>query len=204
MRRITLLAPLLVSIIVAPAWAQFGNPGFMAPGSADAPNTAPALTNSSDRLFARLAASGGNGEVDLARLAQKKTGSQGVRAFADRMIADHGQSNARLAAILRQAAIPAPRMPQPDQAVALRDLEQAEKGVFDVLYMRVQVADHAKMAQLLTWEINSGQNAELQRFASNTLPTVLEHLSMARDLLLQTEPAALPVGVNAGRASRGN
>lgn len=48
-----------------------------------------------------------------------------------------------------------------------------------------QVAEHQKTAQLLAWEIGQGHNAEIQRFASETLPTVLEHLRQARDLATQ-------------------
>jgi putative membrane protein len=44
------------------------------------------------------------------------------------------------------------------------------------------VTDHQKTAQLLEWEIGSGENAELQKFASDILPIVLEHSEMARRL----------------------
>ena len=46
-------------------------------------------------------------------------------------------------------------------------------------YMRAQIVDHQKTSQLLQWEIGSGEDAEMQRFAADTLPTVLEHLAQA-------------------------
>ena len=61
--------------------------------------------------------------------------------------------------------------------------------------MRGQVVDHQKTAQLLDWEIDAGQNAALQRFAAETLPTVLEHLGMARGIVEQLsreQVAAIP------------
>ena len=42
--------------------------------------------------------------------------------------------------------------------------------VFDVEYTRAQVTEHQKTVQLLLWVIASGENADLQRFASGTLP----------------------------------
>jgi putative membrane protein len=39
--------------------------------------------------------------------------------------------------------------------------------------------------QLLTWEIGSGQDAEIQRFAAAIMPTVVRHLEMARDLTVE-------------------
>lgn len=204
MRMSSVVGALFIALMAGAAWAQFGNPGFMAPGSADALDTASALTNASDRIFARLAFSGGSDEVDLGRLAQRKTEHQGVWGFAARMVSDHGQANARLSEIMRREAISAPRITPPEQAAAMRDLEQVDGAVFDVLYMRKQVADHAKMAQLLIWEINSGQNAQLQQFASDTLPIVLDHLAMARDLLSQTEPAAQAVAAAKAGARKEN
>ncbi|MGO4837586.1 DUF4142 domain-containing protein, partial [Rhizobiaceae sp. 2RAB30] len=42
-----------------------------------------------------------------------------------------------------------------------------------------------KTAQLLAWEIGSGEDAELQRFAADALPTVIDHLDMATKLHAQ-------------------
>jgi putative membrane protein len=42
--------------------------------------------------------------------------------------------------------------------------------------------DHQKTVQLLQWEISFGQNADLQKFAADTLPTVLRHLELAQQL----------------------
>jgi putative membrane protein len=41
----------------------------------------------------------------------------------------------------------------------------------------------------LIWEIGSGQDAEIQRFAASTLPTVLGHLEIARDLTAELKSA---------------
>ncbi|WP_292392878.1 hypothetical protein [Mesorhizobium sp.] len=45
--------------------------------------------------------------------------------------------------------------------------------------------------QLLEWEIGSGQDTDLQHFGSDTLPTVLEHLRMARDIKAKLASQAL-------------
>jgi putative membrane protein len=58
--------------------------------------------------------------------------------------------------------------------------------------MRAQVTDHQKMMQLLLWVIASGENADLQRFASRALPDVLHHLQLAQNLVSQLTGAAAP------------
>jgi putative membrane protein len=168
-----------------PAIAQFGNPAFMAPGSADTPAEAPLLVNTTDRIFARLMNAGGNGEIELARLAQQRAQDQRVRAFASQMVADHGPANGRLAMLANQVNIKLPSGIDPDQAKIRTILEAAQPILFDTIYMDAQVIDHVKTAQLLTWIIGSGQNAGLQKFAIELLPTVLHHLEMARDLSIE-------------------
>jgi putative membrane protein len=182
------VALLLVS---SPVAAQFGNPGGMAPGSADAGITgATAKTNTTDQLFARLVAAGGTGEVELARLTQRKTRNPRVKAFADQMVADHAQANTKLSGLANQAGLRLPRGIDPDQARVRADLESLDADLFDIRYMDAQVTDHQKTTELLTWEIGQGQNAPLQRFAIDTLPTVLHHLEMAKDLAMQLRTTA--------------
>jgi predicted outer membrane protein len=65
-------------------------------------------------------------------------------------------------------------------------------AAFDSEYMRAQVTDHQKTVQLLLWVIASGENADLQRFASGTLPDVLHHLHLAQALVSQLTGAAAP------------
>jgi hypothetical protein len=55
-------------------------------------------------------------------------------------------------------------------------------------YMRLQVTDHSP----LLWVIAPGENADLQRLASDTLPGVLHHLQLAQGLVSQLTGAARP------------
>jgi putative membrane protein len=74
----------------------------------------------------------------------------------------------------------------------MRDQLQAMSGSdFDRTYLHGQIVEHQKTVQLLEWEINSGQDAGIKRFASETLPTVLQHLQMAQDLVTQITGQAL-------------
>jgi putative membrane protein len=52
---------------------------------------------------------------------------------------------------------------------------------FDRTYMQSMVKDHQKDISEFQKEANSGSNADLKGFAAQTLPTLQEHLRMARD-----------------------
>jgi putative membrane protein len=45
--------------------------------------------------------------------------------------------------------------------------------------------DHQKAVQAFSWEVAQGQDAELQKFAAEQLPTLVEHLRMAQDLAVE-------------------
>jgi putative membrane protein len=193
MRFIPLVATLTI-LAAVPAWAQFGNPGGLDPGTREsAPGVpAPGQTNVPDRLFTTLAAQGGLAEVELGKVAQQKSRNDAVTAFAKRMVDDHGKSNARLAELAKQADLPLPTEPEPDQLEVKLRLSALNGAAFDSEYMRAQVTDHQKTVQLLLWVIASGENADLQRFASGTLPDVLHHLQLAQALVSLLTGAAAP------------
>jgi putative membrane protein len=192
--RCTIIIATLTALVAVPASAQFGNPGGLDPGSREgAPGVSmPGQTNVPDRLFTTLAAQGGMAEVELGKLAQQKSSNDSVAAFAKRMIDDHDKSNAQLAQLAKQAGLPLPTELAPDQLDMRQRLSALNGAVFDAEYMRAQVTDHQMTVQILLWVIASGENTDLQRFASGTLPDVMHHLQLAQNLVSQLTGAAAP------------
>jgi putative membrane protein len=188
----TLAISLGLALVPTCALAQIGNPAGMAPDTRmEKPGVpAPNQTNYQDRLFARLAMEGGIAEVELGKFASGKTGHDGVKQFANRMVDDHGKANDMLRSIADKSKIPLPDGPDADHKKIRSDLEKLSVAELDLAYLAAQIVDHQKTAQLLAWEIDQGEDAELQRFAAHTLPTVLEHLDMARQVQAQLVSAA--------------
>jgi putative membrane protein len=166
----------MVLLLAAPAWAQSGNPAGMTPG------TGPQQPNNADRLFVRGAALGGMAEIELGKLAKQKAQSAAVVDFAALMVEDHSNANERLIGLAGEDGIAVPDMLDPKHEAAMQELEDMSGVAFDQAYIRGQVADHQKAAQLLEYEIASGQDVDLKKFASDILPTVLQHLRVAQDL----------------------
>lgn len=166
------------------AHAQIGNPAFMAPDTrfdrAGVP--APNQVNNTDKLFAQLLTEGGLAEIQLGELAGDKALGSAVSDYARMMRDDHSAANRNLATLAGRRDVVLPKDLNPEHQATRARLQGLDGAVFDLEYMRSQVADHQKATQLLIWEIGSGQDAELQQFAARTLPVVLEHLRMARAL----------------------
>ena len=174
------------------ATPPIGNHGFAAPGTKmQRPGTkeqaapAPHQANLLDQMFVIQATRGGAAEIELARLAEQKTRSDPVREFARQMIQDHSQANEALGKLAPEDGVPAP-----DQLDAEhRRIREALSGLsgpeFDVEYLRMQVQNHQRMAQLLEYEIGSGADAQVRDFAAGALRKVFVHLAMAHNLLDQ-------------------
>ncbi|RQS14806.1 DUF4142 domain-containing protein [Burkholderia sp. Bp8998] len=149
--------------------AGAGDPGIVkAPQSADAE-------------FVDKAAIAGKAEVQASQLALKQAQSPDVRAFAKRMVADHGQAAAKLNEIAARKGM----KPQADQ-ISDPDVEalRGKSGHdFDTAYVAAVGPDaHHKAVALFEGEARDGKDAQLRAFAQSTLPTLKHHLSMAEAL----------------------
>jgi putative membrane protein len=197
MRRLLTTSAMAV-LLASPVSAQIGNPAGVEPGTPQSgPGMpAPGYPNTQDRLFARLVAAGGIAEVDFAKLAEQKAQKAEVKEFARQMAQDHSKANAQLEELAKQARLPLPNELDPDHKAMRADLEKLSGGQFDAAYMRGQVVDHQKTALLMQWEIAFGQDGDIQRFAAQNLPTILQHLQMAQNLMSeltgQTPQGAAP------------
>jgi putative membrane protein len=136
---------------------------------------APPALAAVDQTFANAAASSDATEIQAAQLAKTKTKVRRITQFADRMIADHTKTTQQLTTILQSKG--ATPTATPGDLSAL----QAETGrKFDRDYMRGQVTAHIAAVKLFQDEIANGQDADVKSFAQATLPTIQDHLKMAR------------------------
>jgi putative membrane protein len=193
------LLALALCCATGPALAQFGNPGFMLPGTVESQPSVPAPNqyNTVDRLFVKLVGMGNAGEVELAKLADARVSRPATRGFARRMAHDHGNAAPTLAAAARAMNLPSNPEPDPDQKATLARLQGLQGAAFDAAYLQSQLIDHQKTTQLLQWEIAQGQDAMLQALAKEMLPAVLDHLREAQVLYAEVSGAGLQ-GLAAG------
>jgi putative membrane protein len=177
-----LLAGTLMFLVTGSAIAQDGNPGGMEPGTD---------LNAADRVFAIAFAQGGRAEVELGELARKHGSRDPVKDFARHMITDHTKANDKFSDIAKKEGLKLPKDLDPEHKAMAKKLDDLNDRKFDVEYMKGQIADHQKAAQLLEHEMAAGQNTVIKDFASATLPTVLMHLKMAQEVMSKLTGQAL-------------
>ena len=187
MKLIVAVAALSAAIAV-PALAQT-KPPTQKPAAKSAAAKPAAV--SPDMAFAREAAIGGMAEVELGKLAKQKASSDDVKQFGDRMAADHGKGGEELKQWAQSKKITLPAELDAKHK-ALRDrLAKLPPEAFDRQYMHEMVMDHQHDVMAFKREASMGKDADLKAWAAKTLPTLEEHLKLAKD-------AALKVGASAG------
>ena len=72
-----------------------------------------------------------------------------------------------------------PAEPTADQKNQKAKLEKLSGTAFDKAYADLMVTNHRNNIPLFERQAAKGADAELKQFASNTLPTLKEHLEMA-------------------------
>lgn len=128
-------------------------------------------------------------EIAAARLAAKNSTTPEIKTFAAEMIKAHTGSTAKVKAAAGKAA-PALKPDATlthDQDEDLAELGRLKGAEFDKKYADGQVDAHEKALSLLKSYASGGEAASLKTVAGELVPTVEEHLKMARDLEKKTD-----------------
>ena len=134
-----------------------------------------------DEAWMMKVAKGGMAEVELGKLASEKGTTDAVKNFGKRMVDDHSKANEELKTLATSKKVTLPADLSPEDK-ALRDrLTKLSGTSFDQAYIKAMVADHVKDVNAFRTESKSGKDADVKAWAAKTLPTLEDHLKMARD-----------------------
>ncbi len=133
-----------------------------------------------DRTFTMKAAEGGMMEVELGRMASQKATNPDVKAFAQRMVTDHGKANQKLMSIATQNNITPPTTMPANMRAEMDKLSRLSGTEFDRMYMSHMLKHHQKDIADFEKQASNGSNPSLQSFARETLPTLREHYQLAQ------------------------
>jgi len=155
---------------------------FLARAAAD--DRKPVVTDKipTDHEFLAKALEGNLLEVQLGEKARDKTSNDHVKKFAQRMIDDHTKARQELMDIAKDMKIGVAAGLSKEHRQLLLRLTKADGADFDRTYMNHMVEDHEKDVAEFESYAKNGKNDRLRQFARKTLPTLREHLKMARDI----------------------
>jgi putative membrane protein len=142
----------------------------------------PGTSQTTDQHFMKEAAQGGMAEVELGQLAADKASSAEVKEFARRMVKDHSQANDQLKQIASQKGVTLPTSLSAKDQATKNKLSKLSGDAFDQAYMSDMRKDHKADIAAFQKESATGKDPDLKQFASQTLPTLKDHLKQAESV----------------------
>ena len=182
-------AGLCVVLVISPAIAR----------AQSAQNSGATTTlTAGDRKFLNEAADGGMTEVELGKLAVHKAADENVRNFGQHMIDDHGKANDKIRELAVSKGIELPNALSAKSRNLKKSLAGLSGAAFDRAYMTDMVTDHKEDVAAFQKESNLAHDPQVKSFATETLPTLHQHLKSAQEIAAKTSAASskanLPLG----------
>lgn len=150
----------------------------------------PGITQSQrqDKVFISQAIQENLGEIELAKLALKKSSNANVRQFAERMVSDHTRMNNQMELIAHRLEVDIPTEPGKDSRKQKKKLESLSEPQFDRSYAKTMVTNHKRDLREYQRESTSAQDPQLRAAAAQGAGIVRQHLSMAEKLRKSQRP----------------
>jgi len=152
--------------------------GAMAQGSSSPAKPA----ESPDASFVHRAGEGDLAELEFSRLAADRAASPAVRAYAQRIVEDHGQTSRELAIIAAHENIALPDVVDEEHSQVLDVLGNEGGAIFDDNYVTAMLAAHQQLASLLKSSEAAVSTDELRTFIRKTLPVVERERRLAQEV----------------------
>lgn len=133
-----------------------------------------------DRHFVKRAAEMNMEEIRLSELALQQSQNSQVRDFAQMIVNDHQKAGDELNGILSRKGVTLPADDKVEKAV--RKLSDKKAKDFDEDYVTEMKRAHKDAIDLFDKEAKHAEDADLQAFASKTLPTLRQHEEHAKSL----------------------
>lgn len=137
----------------------------------------------SDKRFLKNAAEAGHFEIEGSKLALKKSKDADITRFAKMMVDDHTQASMKLKDLATRRGVELPKEPSLLQQAKLKYLEMRDGVKFDKSYAtHIGVSAHEQAVKLFEDASEDAEDADIRKFAADTLPTLRKHLEEARKI----------------------
>jgi putative membrane protein len=128
-----------------------------------------------DKIFLRHAAQGGMAEVKLGELAAKKSTSDEVRKFGQKMVDDHAKLDAGLQPFEQDLGVPAPKHLSKQDQAEYDKLNAMQGDDFNREYLAYMRSDHHKDLEAFRAEIAGTNNADLKQAVAEGEKLIAQH-----------------------------
>ncbi|MGC8426463.1 DUF4142 domain-containing protein [Mixta calida] len=186
MQKSKTLKGLLAASAVA---AMFNTVGVQAqtPTSATASQTeSSARLSAGDEKALKDMAQANINEIAAAKIALSKAESSDVKAYAQKMVEDHGGALSKVQAVAQQKGVTLPTDPDASHKAMAAELEKQSGAAFDKMYMEnAGTKDHKMVLSRLQSDATNIKDPDVKALADAHTPVVEQHLKSAQQMSMQ-------------------
>ena len=132
-----------------------------------------------DKQFLATAAQSDRNEIVLSELAERKATNPDVKAFAEKLVAEHQQIADDLKGFVDAWGLGSPKRPDTQHQIELDKLKGLSGEDFDREYMSQMVVDHTKELNVFMAEAKTARDTKLRAAVSKGKTTVAADKNMA-------------------------
>ena len=127
-------------------------------------------------------------EVAAAKIALSKAQSSDVKAFAQKMVDDHGNALTKVQAVAEKKGVTLPTEPDAQHKAMADKLEKASGDDFDKMYMEnAGTRDHKMVLSKLQSDAKNIKDPDVKALADEHTPVVEQHLKSAEQMKMDSD-----------------
>jgi len=178
-----LLAASAVAALFSTVSVQAQTQTNAAQSGAASQTTSSARLSSGDEKALKDMAQANINEVAAAKIALSKAESSDVKAFAQKMVDDHGAALTKVQALAEQKGVTLPTEPDAQHKAMAAQLEKQSGDAFDKMYMEnAGTKDHQMVLSKLQSDAKNIKDPDVKALADAHTPVVEQHLKAAQQM----------------------
>ena len=135
-----------------------------------------------DLPFLQTAASANLMEIQLGQLAQTKGSNNAVKQFGKRMVTDHTRLEQQVSSLTSRNGVSLNPSLNSEAQSNVSQLQNLSGDQFDKAYMSMMIQGHQKDVIDFQSQSQSANSSQVRQLASNALPTLRQHLTLAQQV----------------------
>ncbi|NCH57764.1 DUF4142 domain-containing protein [Cronobacter dublinensis] len=178
-----LLAVSAVAAMFSTLGVQAQTPTTAAQNGAAAQTESGAKLSAGDEKALKDMAQANINEVAAAKIALSKAESSDVKAYAQKMVDDHGSALTKVEAVAKQKGVTLPSEPDAKHKAMAEKLEKQSGDAFDKAYMEnAGTKDHKMVLSKLQSDATKIKDPDVKALADAHTPVVEQHLKAAEEM----------------------
>jgi putative membrane protein len=140
-----------------------------------------------DKDFLVKVATCNNAEIEVSKLAAKRSGSADVKEFATMLGKDHKAAYDKLGDLIKNRKVGVAAGLEKSTRDEIKKLSKLEGNDFDRAFLDHMIREHKKAIAIFENQAKNGQEPDIRDYAKDLLPDLRKHLKKA-ETLAQSAP----------------